>query len=137
VPPTPETPETVSRGGVTSHVTSQQAPPRSNVIDFPKEIGAPCMTRTCDLLVRRLMQVVYPVGSSMVYLTLDRRFYLVFGSRLFTDCSLFCFLVHLDNVQRTDPDFAWTELLRTTRLVRKAIKHAHCNEAWIRAGTRF
>jgi hypothetical protein len=91
VPPTPETPETVSRGGVTSHVTSQQPPPRSNVIDFPKEIGAPCMTRTCDLLVRRLMQVVYPVGSSMVSLTLDRRFYPVLGSELFIDCSLFWF----------------------------------------------
>jgi Phage integrase family len=52
VPPTPETPETVWPGGVTSHVTSQQPPPRSNVIDFPKEVGAPCMTRTCDLLVR-------------------------------------------------------------------------------------
>ena len=38
----------------------------------------------------------------------------MFGSRLFTDCSLFCFLVQIDNVQRTDPDFAWTKLLRTT-----------------------
>jgi hypothetical protein len=40
------------------HVTSQQPPPQSNVIDFPKEIGAPCMTRTCDLLVRS--QTLYP-----------------------------------------------------------------------------
>ena len=46
VPPTPETPHTVSRGGVTSHVTSQQPPPRSNVIDFPKEIGAPARLRS-------------------------------------------------------------------------------------------
>ena len=58
VPPTQETPETVSPGGVTSHVTSQQPPPRSNVIDFPKEVGAPCKTRTCDLLVRS--QTLYP-----------------------------------------------------------------------------
>jgi hypothetical protein len=34
------------------------------------------------------MQVVYPVGSSMVYHTPDRRFPSVFGSKLFTDCSL-------------------------------------------------
>ena len=39
------------------------------------------------------MQVVYLVGSSMVYLTRDCRFYLVFGSTLFTDCSLFYVLV--------------------------------------------
>jgi hypothetical protein len=44
------------------------------------------------------MQVVYPVGSSMVYLTLDRRWSLVFGSKLFTDCSLFCILVGPGNV---------------------------------------
>ena len=49
---------------------------------------APCRTRTCDLLVRSLMQVVYPVGSSMVYLTPRTRCSSVFGSKLFTDCSL-------------------------------------------------
>jgi hypothetical protein len=49
------------------------------------------MTRTCDLLVRRLMQVVYLVSSSMVYLTLDRRCSPVFRDhivhRLFTVLS--------------------------------------------------
>ena len=49
---------------------------------------APCRTRTCDLLVRSLMQVVYPVGSSMVYLTPRTRCSPEFGSKLFTDCSL-------------------------------------------------
>jgi len=34
------------------------------------------------------MQVLYLVGSSMVYLTLDRRCSPLFGSKLFTDCSL-------------------------------------------------
>jgi hypothetical protein len=33
-------------------------------------------------------QVLYPVGSSVVYLTLHRRFSLVFWSKLFTACSL-------------------------------------------------
>jgi len=58
VPPIPKPSKTARREGVTSHVTSQQPPPRSNVIDFPKEVGAPCMTRTCDLLVRS--QTLYP-----------------------------------------------------------------------------
>jgi Phage integrase family len=43
---------------VMSHVTSQQGLPRSNVIDFPKDFGAPSKTRTCDLLVRS--QTLYP-----------------------------------------------------------------------------
>src|SRR2546422_7011294 len=43
---------------VASHVTSQQASSRHNVIKFPKESGAPCRTRTCDLLVRSL--TLYP-----------------------------------------------------------------------------
>jgi len=43
---------------VASHVTSQQPPRRDNVIEFPKESGAPCTTRTCDLLVRS--QTLYP-----------------------------------------------------------------------------
>ena len=106
-PPTPEPPAeaAVQDPGVTSHVTSQQAPPRSNVIEFARKVGAPCKTRTCDLLVRSLMQVVYPVGSSMVYLTLDRRFYLVFGSTLFTDCSLPRAVVSTANVQvRIQPE---------------------------------
>jgi hypothetical protein len=34
--------------------------------------------------VNRLMQVIYPVGSSMVYLMLHRRCSPVFGSKLFT-----------------------------------------------------
>jgi hypothetical protein len=34
------------------------------------------------------MQVVYLVGSSMVYLTLHTPFSPVFGNKLFTDCSL-------------------------------------------------
>jgi hypothetical protein len=34
------------------------------------------------------MQVLYLVGSSSVYLTLDTRDYVVFGTDLFTDCSL-------------------------------------------------
>lgn len=33
------------------------------------------------------MQVVYPVGSSMVYLSAGTWFSLVFGSKLFTNCS--------------------------------------------------
>jgi hypothetical protein len=61
------------------------------------------------------MQVVYPVGSSMVYLTLDRRFSPVFGSTLFTDCSLFCVLDGPDNVHHSDPDFARTECLRISQ----------------------
>ena len=43
---------------VVSHVTSQQAPSRHKLIEFPKESGAPCRTRTCDLLVRS--QTLYP-----------------------------------------------------------------------------
>ena len=55
VPPTPETPHTVSRGGVTSHVTSQQPQPRSNVIDFPKEnwCALPAFVRSDQNELRR------------------------------------------------------------------------------------
>jgi integrase len=52
---------------VMSHVTSQRGSPRQNVINFPKEFGAPSTTRTCDLLVRRLMQVLFLVGFSSVW----------------------------------------------------------------------
>jgi hypothetical protein len=49
----PESPMTANQDeGVTSQVTSQSTPRRNNVIEFPKESGAPCRTRTCDLLVR-------------------------------------------------------------------------------------
>ena len=59
VPPTSDRPESRVRvEGVMSHVTSQLPPRRSNVADFPKESGAPCKTRTCDLLVRS--QTLYP-----------------------------------------------------------------------------
>jgi hypothetical protein len=61
--PTPPDPP-VSAPMVMSHVTSQQGSSRSKVIDFPKETGAPSRTRTCDLLVRSLMQVFGLVGSS-------------------------------------------------------------------------
>jgi hypothetical protein len=59
--PFPDRPERpVEDEGVTSHVTSQLPPARSNVVDFPKESGAPCKTRTCDLLVRsRIRGVSY------------------------------------------------------------------------------
>jgi hypothetical protein len=53
-----------------------------------RKIGSSGWIRTSNPPVNRLMQVVYPVGSSMVYLTLDRRCSLVFGTKLFTDCSL-------------------------------------------------
>jgi integrase len=59
VPRTPAPSEiAVRRRRVTSHVTSQQPPSRGHLIDFPKENGAPCKTRTCDLLVRS--QTLYP-----------------------------------------------------------------------------
>jgi hypothetical protein len=41
----------------------------------------------------------------MVYLTLDRRCSLVFGSKLFTDCSLFWVLVGPGNVHGTGSGF--------------------------------
>ena len=44
-PETPAPPRThIRRQRVTSHVTSQLRPPRSNVIDFPKESGGPYET---------------------------------------------------------------------------------------------
>ena len=48
----PPAPQNRPNSGVTSHVTSQPPPAGGNAIDFPKETGAPCRTRTCDLLVR-------------------------------------------------------------------------------------
>jgi hypothetical protein len=51
---------------VMSHVTSQQAPSHHNVVEFPKISGAPCRTRTCDLLVRRPVRVLGLVGFSCV-----------------------------------------------------------------------
>jgi integrase len=45
---------------VMSHVTSQHGPARSNVIDFPKDFGAPSTTRTCDLLVVAVNTLVDP-----------------------------------------------------------------------------
>ena len=45
VPSIPEAPTTPNQDeGVTSQVTSQPTPRRSNVIEFPKETGAPCRT---------------------------------------------------------------------------------------------
>ena len=62
VPPTPEPSETkgtsVRTSGVTPHVTSQPPSRRNNVIEFARKRGAPCRTRTCDLLVRS--QTLYP-----------------------------------------------------------------------------
>ena len=58
VPPIPTPSKTARREGVTSHVTSQQQPKRNNVIEFASKSGAPCKTRTCDLLVRS--QTLYP-----------------------------------------------------------------------------
>jgi hypothetical protein len=73
---------------VMSHSTSQNTNRRGRVVKFAKRIGSSGWIRTSNPPVNRLMQVVYPVGSSMVYLTLDRRCSLVFGTKLFTDCSL-------------------------------------------------
>jgi hypothetical protein len=47
------------------------------------------------------MQVVYPVGSSMVCLMPLTRFSPVFGSTLFTDCSLFFVQARYGNRART------------------------------------
>jgi integrase-like protein len=55
VPPTPDPigPTTTQPDeGVTSHVTSHEPAARSNVLELVKKSGAPCRTRTCDLLVR-------------------------------------------------------------------------------------
>src|SRR5207253_4926551 len=49
--------------------------------------GSSGWTRTNNPPVNRLMQVVYPVGSSMAYLNPRSWFSTVFGSKLFTDCS--------------------------------------------------
>src|SRR5262245_39505822 len=54
-------------------------------VDDRTDVGGPGRTRTCDLPVRRLMQDIYLVGSSVVYLIRGTRFSLVFGSKLFTD----------------------------------------------------
>jgi len=50
--------------------------------------SGPSGTRTCALLVRRLMPVSYLVGSSVGYLIRRGRCSLVFGRKSFTDCSL-------------------------------------------------
>lgn len=42
-PPRPTRPRRVM-----SHVTSQQGPPRSNVIDFPKDFGSPAVARSAS-----------------------------------------------------------------------------------------
>ncbi len=55
---------------------------------FVRENGSSGRTRTYNPPVNRLMQVVFPVASSSVYLTLDASCSPVFGSKLFTDCSL-------------------------------------------------
>ena len=89
---------------VTSHVTSNHDPSRSNVIGFARKSGGPSRTRTCDLLVRRLMQVSYLAASSVVCLLGGTWFFLVFGAKLFTDCSLHTYaplLVARANVTRT------------------------------------
>ena len=58
-PPSPTPPEQPTRRRrVTSHVTSRQPKLPGKVLEFPKESGAPCTTRTCDLLVRS--QTLYP-----------------------------------------------------------------------------
>jgi hypothetical protein len=55
-----------SAEGVASHVTRPSVRSQNKVIDFAKNTGGPSRTRTCDLLVRRLMQVSYLVGSSWI-----------------------------------------------------------------------
>jgi Phage integrase family len=55
-PPRPSGPD--ESAGVMSHVTSQQRRSPRRLIDFPRKVGAPCRTRTCDLLVRS--QTLYP-----------------------------------------------------------------------------
>ena len=56
-PPAQAPPPKDHQRRVMSHVTSHRGASRKTVRDFPKDFGAPCKTRTCDLLVRRLMQV--------------------------------------------------------------------------------
>jgi integrase len=83
--PAPQAPNPLmSDEGVMSHVTRDHVTRRNKVIEFPKESGGPSRTRTCDLLVRRLMQVSYLVGSSWVSLGRDR----VVSRCLGADCSL-------------------------------------------------
>src|SRR5438445_12795149 len=55
---------------------------------FQAKAGSSGWIRTSNPPVNRLMQVVYPIGSSMVYLTPHGWYSPVFGSQLFTDCSL-------------------------------------------------
>ena len=61
---------------------------RREVRSSLKRIGSPQAGFEPATLRLTVMQVVYPVGSSMVYLRVDRQSSLVFGSTLFTDCSL-------------------------------------------------
>jgi len=60
------------------------------------------------------MQVVYPVGSSSVYLALDSPVYVVPGTELFTDCSL---SAHVNR---------WPDRLH---VLIKARMDAHCSES--------
>jgi integrase len=66
-PTGPNAPDATASGErVTSHVTSQHDPSQNKVVKFVRKTGGPSRTRTCDLLVRSLMRVVYLVGSSWV-----------------------------------------------------------------------
>jgi len=72
------------------------------------------------------MQVVYPVGSPMVCLMPLTRFSPVFGSTLFTDCSLFFVQARYGNRARTgvklvaaSQDSDRTEYLRSTAITQK------------------
>ena len=60
-------PESASKKKGNKRATLPRPPrPRSKTRKLSKEVGAPSTTRTCDLLVRRLMQVSFLVGSSSV-----------------------------------------------------------------------
>jgi len=59
----------------------------AKVVEFPRKKGSSGWTRTSSPPVNRLVQVRYPVVSSMVCLNRRRRCYLVFGRKLFTNCS--------------------------------------------------
>jgi hypothetical protein len=66
----------------------QIGPCRNLLTESSLGAGSSGWIRTSNPPINRLMQVVYLVGSSRVYLTLGTRFSLVFGNKLFTDCSL-------------------------------------------------
>jgi hypothetical protein len=71
-------------GSEKGNVKIQQKAGRPQIVE---KIGSSGWIRTSNPPVNRLMQVVYPVGSSSVCLCLDGSCYPVFGSKLFTDCS--------------------------------------------------